>query len=69
MNLRSFDLNLLVIFDALMAEKSITRAAGRVGVTPSAMSHALHRLRDTFNDELLVRTACGMVPSQRALEL
>jgi DNA-binding transcriptional LysR family regulator len=50
MNLRSIDLNLLVVFDALMAEKSITRAARKVGITPSAMSHALRRLRDTFND-------------------
>ncbi len=55
MNLRSIDLNLLVIFDALMAEGSITGAARKVGITPSAMSHALHRLRDTFRDELLDR--------------
>jgi DNA-binding transcriptional LysR family regulator len=68
MNLRSIDLNLLVIFDALMAERNITRAASRVGITPSAMSHALRRLRDTFNDELLERTARGMVPTQRAIE-
>src|SRR5260370_13034400 len=52
-----------------MAEKSITRAAERVGMTASAMSHALGRLRDTFKDELLERTAHGMVPRQRALEL
>ena len=69
MNLRSIDLNLLVIFDALMAERSITGAARRVGITPSAMSHALHRLRHTFNDELLERTSRGMVPTQRALDL
>jgi DNA-binding transcriptional LysR family regulator len=69
MNLRSIDLNLLVIFDALMTEKSINRAALKVGITPSAMSHALRRLRDTFNDELLGRTARGMVPTQRATEL
>jgi DNA-binding transcriptional LysR family regulator len=68
MNLRSIDLNLLVIFDALMAERNITRAARKIGITPSAMSHALRRLRDTFNDELLVRTARGMVPTQRAIE-
>ena len=68
MNLRSIDLNLLVIFDALMTEKSIDRAALKVGITASAMSHALRRLRDTFNDELLERTGRGMVPTQRAIE-
>ena len=69
LNLRSIDLNLLVIFDALMAERSITGAARKVGITPSAMSHALHRLRQTFNDELLERTGRGMVATQRALDL
>ncbi len=69
MNLRGIDLNLLVIFDALMAEQSITRAAHKVGITPSAMSHALRRLRQTFSDELLERTGRGMVPTQRALNL
>jgi DNA-binding transcriptional LysR family regulator len=69
MNLRSIDLNLLVIFDALMAEQSITCAARRVGLTPSAMSHALDRLRQTFNDELLERTGRGMAPTHRALDL
>ncbi len=69
MNLRSIDLNLLVVFDALMTERSITGAARTVGITPSAMSHALNRLRQTFNDELLKRTGRGMVPTQRALDL
>jgi len=69
MNLRRIDLNLLVIFDTLMAERSITGAAQKVGVTPSAMSHALHRLRQTFNDELMERTGHGMVPTQCALDL
>ena len=69
MNLRSIDLNLLVIFDALMAEQSIAGAGRKVGLTPSAMSHALRRLRQTFNDELLERTGRGMVPTKRALEL
>jgi DNA-binding transcriptional LysR family regulator len=66
MNLRSMDLNLLVIFDALMIEKSITRAARTVGMTPSALSHALGRLRQTFNDPLVERTPRGMVPTPRA---
>ncbi len=69
MNLRSIDLNLLVIFDALMAEQSIAGAGRKVGLTPSAMSHALRRLRQTFNDELLERTGRGMVPTPRALDL
>jgi DNA-binding transcriptional LysR family regulator len=68
-NLRSIDLNLLVIFDALIGEKSVTSAARKVGITPSAMSHALRRLRDIFNDELLERTGRGMVPTRRAVEL
>lgn len=69
MNLRSLDLNLLVIFDALMTERSITRAASRIGMTPSALSHALRRLRDTFQDPLIERTPDGMVPTRRALDL
>ena len=69
MNLRAIDLNLLVIFDALIEDKSITRAARRVGVTPSAISHALQRLRQTFDDPLLERTATGMVPTVRARDL
>ena len=67
MNLRGLDLNLLVIFDALVAERSINRAAEKIGLTPSAASHALRRLRDTFQDALLERTPDGMVPTQRAL--
>jgi DNA-binding transcriptional LysR family regulator len=69
MNLRGIDLNLLVIFDALMAERSITRTAKAIGMTPSAVSHALHRLRSTFNDPLIERTRAGMVPTQRARDL
>jgi len=69
MNLRTIDLNLLVIFDALMAERSITAAARRVGISTSAMSHALRRLRDTFNDPLFERTLEGLRPTQRALDL
>jgi DNA-binding transcriptional LysR family regulator len=69
MNLRSIDLNLLVIFDALMAEKGISRAAKAIGMTPSAVSHALNRLRQTFGDPLFDRTPTGMAPTRRALEL
>jgi DNA-binding transcriptional LysR family regulator len=69
MNLRSIDLNLLVIFDALMAEKSLSAAARKVGMTPSAASHALNRLRRTFNDPLIERTPHGMQPTRRARDL
>lgn len=69
MNLRQIDLNLLVIFDALMREKSVTRAALHIGVTQPAVSNALNRLRHLFKDELLVRTPSGMEPTERAEEL
>lgn len=64
--LASVDLNLVVAFDALARERSVTRAAQRVGVTQSAMSHALRRLRDLLGDELLVRGRSGMVLTPRA---
>jgi DNA-binding transcriptional LysR family regulator len=60
------DLNLLVAFDALAREQNVTRAAERVGVTQSAMSHALRRLRELFDDPLLVRGQNGMVLTARA---
>lgn len=63
--LASVDLNLLALLEALLSERHVTRAANRVGLTPSAMSHALARLRATFGDELLVRTRGGMVPTPR----
>jgi len=66
MNLRSVDLNLLVVFDALMTELHVTRAASKVGLSQPAMSNALGRLRHIFNDELLVRTAAGMQATPRA---
>jgi DNA-binding transcriptional LysR family regulator len=54
-DLRRFDLNLLVIFEMLMAERSVTRAAERLGRTQSAVSHSLARLRDQLEDPLLVK--------------
>ncbi|WP_413992341.1 LysR family transcriptional regulator [Labrys okinawensis] len=69
MNLRSIDLNLLVVFDALMSTQHVTRAADRVGLSQPATSNALRRLRVVFADELLVRTPSGMQPTSRALEL
>jgi DNA-binding transcriptional LysR family regulator len=68
-NLSRLDLNLLVAFDALLTERSVTRAAARVGLGQSAMSHNLARLRILFGDELLTRGADGMRPTPRALEL
>lgn len=68
-NLARLDLNLLVAFDALMTERSVTKAAARIGLGQSAMSHNLARLRTLFEDELLTRSAAGMQPTPRALEL
>ena len=66
MNLRSIDLNLLVVLDALIEERSVGRAGDRIGLSQSATSHALDRLRKLLGDELLVRTASGMEPTPRA---
>ena len=68
-NLSRLDLNLLVAFDALLTERSVTRAAARIGLGQSAMSHNLGRLRALFGDELLTRGADGMRPTPRALAL
>lgn len=68
-NLSRLDLNLLVAFDALLSEGSVTRAADRIGIGQPAMSHALRRLRDLFKDDLLVRAGEGMRPTPRALAL
>lgn len=67
--LKNIDLNLLVALEALLGERSVTRAAARLGLTPSAMSHALSRLRATFEDELLVRTRGGMIATPRGEQL
>jgi LysR family transcriptional activator of mexEF-oprN operon len=68
-NLSRFDLNLLVALDALLMERSVTRAAARVGLRQSAMSHNLARLRRLLDDELLTRGPEGMRPTPRALAL
>lgn len=65
-NLSSVDLNLLVAFDALITERHVTRAAEKIGLTQPALSHALRRLRELFDDDLLVRSADGMRPTERA---
>ncbi len=63
------DLNLLFTLDVLLAEGSVVRAAKRLRLSPSAMSRALARLRETMGDPLLVRAGRGLVPTPRALEL
>lgn len=63
------DLNLLVTLDVLLAEGSVAKAARRLRLSPSAMSRALARLRETTGDPLLVRAGRGLVPTPRALEL
>jgi DNA-binding transcriptional LysR family regulator len=68
-NLSRVDLNLLVALDALLAERSVTKAAARIGIGQSAMSHNLARLRELFGDELFTRGPGGMQPTPRALAL
>jgi len=60
-NLRSVDLNLLPVFEAAYEERSLSRAATRLAMTQSAVSHALSRLRVVFRDELFVRQTRGVV--------
>ncbi|MBK7395897.1 MAG: LysR family transcriptional regulator [Myxococcales bacterium] len=68
-NLSSIDLNLLVVLHHVLTERSATRAARRLGVTQSAVSNALGRLRDLFDDPLVVRHARGLAPTPRAESL
>ena len=69
MNLHKVDLNLLLVFEALMVEGSVTRAAQRIGVSQSAFSEALGRLRRLFGDELFVRGRGQMLPTDTALAI
>ena len=68
-NLSRVDLNLLVLFSVVLDERHVGRAAGRLNLTPSAVSHAIGHLRDLLNDPLFLRTPKGVVPTARALEL
>ena len=68
-NFRTIDLNLLRVFDAVMAEGSLTRAASALSMTQPAASHALKRLHDTIGETLFVRTANGMRPTPRSQAL
>ena len=63
------DLNLLRVFDVLLEERSVTRTGARLGLTQSAVSHALNRLRYMLSDELFVRGPAGMQPTPRAMEM
>jgi LysR family nod box-dependent transcriptional activator len=67
--LSGIDLNLLVAFDALMTERSVTRAASRIGLSQPGMSNALARLRKLTGDPLLVREGVALVPTPRAQAL
>ena len=69
MNMSRIDLNLLVYLDVLLRECNVTRAAEELGISQPAMSNSLRRLRDLFDDPILVRTSDGMTPTDRALEL
>lgn len=69
MNIAQVDLNLLKTFEALHDESSASRAALRLGVTQSAISAGLRRLRDLYGDPLFVRTGRGLAPTLRANQL
>jgi DNA-binding transcriptional LysR family regulator len=69
MSFLTLDLNLLRVFDAVMTEQNLTRAASRLAMTQPAVSNAVKRLRDALSDELLIRTAHGVKPTARAESL
>lgn len=68
-NFRTLDLNLLRVFDAVMAERNLTRAARNLAMTQPAVSNALSRLRDALGDQLVSRSGYGVEPTPRALAL
>jgi DNA-binding transcriptional LysR family regulator len=67
--LSAIDLNLLVVFDAVMQDRNVTRAGQRLGLSQPAMSHALNRLRYMLKDDLFIRSPKGMLPTPRAEQL
>ena len=69
MRLRNLDLNLLLVFDAVLRERSVVRAADSLAISQPAVSHALNRLRHALKDKLFVRTPAGMSPTPRAEQL
>lgn len=68
-NLRTFDLNLLRVFEAIIIDNSVTKAADKLGMSQPAVSNALNRLREQLNDPLFVRTPLGMDPTPKARKL
>src|SRR5258708_34042002 len=68
-DLRRFDLNLMVVFEVLMAERNVTRSAERLGRTQSAVSHSLSRLRSQPGDPLLIKAGVRMQPTAFPLDL
>lgn len=68
-NLRTFDLNLLRVFEAISRDGNVSKAADQLGMSQSAVSNALNRLRNQFGDPLFVRTRHGMEPTPRAAQL
>jgi DNA-binding transcriptional LysR family regulator len=68
-NLAGVDLNLLVVFDALMTEKHLTRASEKIGLSQPATSNALARLRKMFQDDLFIKASRGITPTPRAIAL
>ena len=69
MTYRNADLNLLKVFEALMTEGNVTRAARKLSLTQPTVSNALRRLRETFDDPLFVRSGAGVNPTRRAIDL
>jgi DNA-binding transcriptional LysR family regulator len=69
MRYRQFDLNLFIVFDALLRNASVSRAAKALGVSQSAVSQSLAKLRKHFGDELFLKTSTGVVPTSTALSL
>ena len=69
MNFRTLDLNLLRVFDEVMAARNITRAAETLAMTQPAVSNALRRLREALGDELVTRSGYGITPTPRAIAL
>ena len=65
MKISTFDLNLFVVLNAIYTEGSLTKAAEVVGITQPAVSNALARLREKFDDDLFIRTGSGMTPTQK----
>jgi DNA-binding transcriptional LysR family regulator len=69
MHINDLDLNLLIVMDAMLRERNVSKAAERIGLTQSAMSHALNRLRQYFDDPLFIKTGQAMEPTPKAIAL